>query len=530
MSVSISVGKIDKRVNSTKIQGYDPSINADATLRDPCDIKNPVFILEGAAGNYNYAKWSSRYYWVDKVIPMPNGIIEVHCYLDPLATYQSAIFNTTAYMAFNSLLRNTEIDDPRMNPEIMDETKIDISDIFDSAPVINPSNGSVIITTFECGQGAANQGVKTYALTVSGFMAMLDYFQTSFYDNAYNTNNVSVAINAAMANFSDPDNNVNMMGAAQSVFTHDILKALTDIGNKIQGVGSWRDNLLKALYVPFNVSDFTSLGSKTIYCGMSPGGGSGKLINPAEVKTKTTSAVIPWSGKCTDYHFLKYNKYSKMQAICNGGQYCDINTDLIRNKTSTDSLYCHSSVDICSGEWGAVITDDSSKNSTRLAGFGGCMGIDILGLAGKGGLGAGMNWVAGGFKMAAEVLSMGMSDSLFGKSTGIASQFIQNSVNGHGSGVAGNNLASMFLNGSTGYNDISIVCKTFYPSILDATGTGTYDSYGQKYGFPCNQYGKLGDYTGAFIKCEGASVSAEASDSELAFINAACNSGIYIES
>lgn len=528
MSVSYSIGYAKKPVNSTS-RDYTPAIEGSGTIREPCDWRNPVIQTTGVPGNYTYMYMEGVYYWVDKVVSFPNDIIEVHAHIDPLATYQDEIFATSAYTSFNSLAPNTEIDDPRMNPEIMDETKIDISNIFDSAPVISPSNGSVIITTFECGQGSANQGVKTYAITVSGFMAMLDYFQTSFYDHAWDTNNVSTAINAAMANFSDPDNNVNMAGASQSVLVHDLLKAITDIGNKIQGVGSWRDNLLKALYVPFNVSDFTPLGSKMIYCGFSPGGGSGTLINPAEVKTKTTSAVIPWSGKCTDYHFLKYNKYSKMQAICNGGQYCDINTDLIRNKTATDSLYCHSSVDICSGEWGAVITDDSSKNSTRLAGFGGCMGIDILGLAGKGGLGAGMNWVAGGFRMAASALSMGLSNSDFGTGSGIASQFIQSSVNGHCSGVAGNNLASMFLNGSTGFNDISIVCKTFYPSIIDGVGGASYDSYCGRYGYPSNSYGPLSSYTGGYVKCEGAYVNCKGNQQDQGYINATLNSGVLLD-
>ena len=531
MSTTIKIGKFNKKVNSTACQGFSGT-SYNCTLREKCDIRNPTVIVEGSAGNYNYAEWSGRYYWVDKVIPYPNGIIEVHMHLDPLATYKTDIHNTYAYMSFNSQLMTVDIDDPRMQPELVEERSTQISDIFASTPT--PQNGSVIITTFECGLGSANQGVKTYALSLSGFLAMLANFQTSLYESQYNTGSISSSINNAMSNFSDPDNIVNMIGAGLSAVGHDLLKAITDIVNNVGGVGSWADNLLKAVYVPIPISAYSGT-SKQIYMGYAPANGTGILVDPVDVRTKTTSGVIPWSSHVTQFHFVKHAKYTKLQAICNGGQFVDINTDLIRNKADSASLYCHSAIDICSGEWGAVITDDSSINALRLAGFGGNMGIDIKGLAGKGGLGAGMNYVTGGFKIAASALSMGLSQSIGGTesgiqmATGITANFIQSPVGGTGSGVSGNNIASMFLNGSTGYNDIALVSKTFYPAILDGTGAGSYDSYCQKYGFPCNQYGMLGSYTGAFIKCEGAVVSCEGNQQDQAFINATMNSGIYIE-
>lgn len=533
MSTPISIGKFNKKVNSTACQGFSGT-TYNCTLREKCDIRNPTVIVEGSAQNYNYAEWNGRYYWVDKVIPYPNGIIEVHMHLDPLATYKQAIFDTYAYMSFNSLYMNTEIDDPRMNPEEIDPTTTNtiISDFLPTTPT--PQDGSVIITTFEAGQGSDHQGVKTYALSLGGFRAMLKNLQTTLYDSQWDIANANNRINNNLSNFTTPSDDANMLGSAGSVIAYSLYKGLTDLMSNIGGMGSWRDNLIKAVYVPIPISAFDGFGSKTIYLGYTSAGGTGKLIPPAYVQTKTTSGVIPWCGECNTFHFLKFNKYSKMQASCNG-QYVDLNTDLFRNKTGINSFFVHGAMDICSGDWSAYLMDGSSVDSMRLAAFGGNFGIDIIGLAGRGGLGAGMNYTLGGLKIAASVLSMGFSNSVGGSdnaismATGVMSNYIQNQVGNPGSGIAGNGISSMFLNGSTGFNDITISSKCFVPSICYASGAGSYGAYCGKYGYPCNQYGMLGSYTGAFIKCEGAVVSCEGNQQDQAYINATMNSGIYIE-
>lgn len=535
MAVSVSVGKIKKAVNSTQVSGYAADLTASAVLKEPCDVRNPVFILKGSAGNYNYANWGDRYYWVDKVIPFPNGIIEVHCHLDPLGTYQTDILNTKAWMSFNSMNVNTEIDDPRLTPDICDTSAVTNSgDIFASTPT--PQNGNVVVTTFEAGYGSDNQGVKTYVMSLTNFMKMLKNLQNSLYDTIYDKGTVATDINNRLSSFTDPDSIVNMIGAVGTTLIHDVIEALSDMVSNIGGFGSWRDNLIKAVYVPIPIGAFPSLGSKNVHLGFLDTGLSAQLTYPAYVKTNSSSVVIPWHAKCTTYHFLKYSKYSKFQAICCGGQFADIDADLIRDLGAGDSLDIRSAMDVCSGDWSAVITKGSSVNALRLASFGGNLGIDIAGLAGKGGLGMGMNYTMAGFKMAASALSMGLTntmtssagESIAAVGTGIFSQHMTNAVSNCPSGIAGNGISSYFLNGSTGYNSVSLQGVCFYPSILETPSD--YESYCQKYGYPCNKFGTIGANTGAFVKCEGAFVECKGNQQDQQFINSVLNSGILVES
>lgn len=535
MATTVEIGYFKKRVNSTACQGFSGT-SYDCVLKEGTDIKNPTLQIKGSYGNYNYAKWSNRYYWIDKVVSFPNGIIEATGHIDPLATYQQDIFDTKAYESFNSLALTPDVLDLRMQPEIVgSKLTANIDSIFDSTPT--PNNGSVIVTCFEAGFGPVNQGVKTYALSISTFLSMLKNLQSSLYDTQYNTSSNNTAINNNLANFTSPDDVANMIGAIGSVALHDIIKALSDIISNIGGFGSWRDNLIKAIYVPIALSSIPTTGPKNIHLGFLDTGTSAALVNPVEVKTKTSTIVIPWDSKTDNYKWLKYNKFTQIQAICGGGQYTNIDSDLVRDLGPGDTLSVHTAIDVCSGDWACTLNKDIAVNSMRLASFGGNLGIDIVGMAGKGGLGMGMNYTMAGFKMAASALSMGLAngigsgagESLASAGTGIASQFIQNNCGHAPTGVSGNGISSIFLNGSTGFNDFTLVSQCTYPAILDATGGASYDSYCQMYGFPCNQYRQLGSDLGAFVKCEGASVICNGTQSDIAYINSVCNSGIYIE-
>lgn len=532
MSTAIEIGKMDKRVNSTACQGF-AGTSYDCVLKEGTDIRNPTFMLKGSYQNYNYAKWSDRYYWIDKVVSFPNGIIEATGHIDPLATYKNDIKQTYAFISYSHNIISPEVLDQRMQAEIVrSKVNTSASDIFDSTPT--PYGGSVIVTCFEAGTGSQNQGVKTYALSIDEFKAMIQSITVSLYDSQYDVLDNNSSINGNLPNFTGPDDVANMLGALGSVAIHDMLKFFSEIMQKIGGYGSWRDNLIKAVYVPFDKSDIPANGTpKNIYLGFLDTRQNAKQVHPCYVKTKQTNIVIPWDSKCTDYHWLKYNKFSQLQAICGGGQYVNIDTDLLRDLSASSTLSVYSAVDVCSGDWSAALTKETSSASLRLASFGGNMGVDITGYAGKG-LGAGMNMTQGALKIAGSVLSMGLSSSMessIGESagsigTGIAAQFIDNRSGSVGSGVCSSGISSIFMNGSTGYNDLDLVAQCTIPTIIDQD---QYDTYCQEYGYPCNQYRMLSDTWGGFAKCEGASVMTVGNQQDQAFINATLNSGIFLE-
>lgn len=530
--VSYEIGYANKAVNSTS-RNFSGVLSGSAYLKEPCDYHNPVLQVSGDPANYSYMKLgTSDYYWVDKVISFPNGIIEVHGHLDPLATYQEEIAATSGYAVFHSKVINTEADDPRMNPEIVaSKTVINKDSIFKSTPTM--SGGNVIVTTFEAGYGGTNQGVKTYAMSLADFTKMLKNLQNSLYDSAYNINQNNSDINSNLSNFTGPDDVANMIGNIGSIAIHDIIKALSDTVSKIGGYGSWRDNLIKAVYVPF--TNQTVIDSKNVHLGFLDTGLQANLVDPIEIKTKTSQIQIPWNSKTIQYHFLKHSKYHQFQAVCCGGQYANIDSELIRDLGASDNLSIHTSCEICSGDWSAVLTKDSAVNSMRLASFGGNLGIEITGLAGKGGLGMGMNFTTAGFNMAASALSMGAinlgtstSDSLLNVGSGIASRFINTNGCTAPSGIAGNGISSFYLNGSSGYNDMSLVGQLTYPAIIDGVGGADYDSYCQKFGFPCNQYVPM-TLDGSFVIFSGNFVISSANQQDQAYINSVLNSGILLE-
>ena len=532
MATSIEIGYFNKAVNSTKASGFSGT-SYSCLLKDPCDIRNPVFTVEGSLGNYNYAKWSTRYYWVDKVISFPNGIFEAHCHLDPLATYQDDIANTKAYALYHSTIINTEADDPRFNPEIVAaKSVINADKIFASTPTL--TGGSVIVTTFEAGSGSSNQGIKTYCMDLSTFATMLTNLQNSLYDNIYDIANVRSSVNGQLPQWTDPDQIFNMLGALGTVAIHDIVKALSDMISRIGGFGSWRDNLIKAVYVPF--TGIATTGNKNVHLGYLDTGVSADTCDPINIKTKSTSIQIPWDGKCTTYHFLKHSRFQKFQTVCCGGQYAAIDSDLIRDLGAGDSLNIYTAVETMSGDWSAVLTKDSAVNSLRLASFGGNLGIDITGMAGKGGLGMGMNYTMAGFNMAANALTMGAinagtgtADSFMSVGSGIASQYINTGTSNAPSGISGNGISNFYLNGSTGYNDMSLIGQLTYPYIIDGLSGFDYTTYCQKYGYPCNSVVQL-SLDGSYVVCSGAFVECKGNQQDQAYINSVCNSGILLES
>lgn len=534
---SISVGHIQKRVNSTGVQGYSPDVSADdALLKDPCDIKNPVFVLEGSAGNYNYAKWSSRYYWVDKVIPMPNGIIEVHCHLDPLGTYKSEIEASYVYATYSAFSDwNKFADDPRLSPEIPSENSSNSVDVFGFS--MTPNAGTVILTVFQC--GGTSQGVRTYALDLTEFRSCLKNL-TTFLDGEVITQASALNdIDNQMGNISGPyTDEVKVIMASNAVMQNCFGKLLSGVASDLAGSGSWRDNLIKAIYVPIPKASISGTSS-TMYMG-TINCGSYTMVSPSEIVTHSSQINIPWGTNVSGYPFLRTPKYSQLQIVVMGGYYQTIDgTYLVKpdsggNMGLESEVTVHSSIDVCSGDWAVSINKGNSSNALKLATFSGNCGIDITGLVGKGGTGQLLQTLntigqfAAGAATAGSVTGFLHAGESFGLSnqigTGIQEKFNGTAINGLASGCCGGGISSMFLSGNLGKADFRGILHR-PKTIVD----GTYPDYCNTYGWVCNNRIKLGNVSNCTVKCSGASVNCSGTQSETAYINSVCNNGIYIE-
>lgn len=546
MAVSISVGKINKKVNSTGINGYQASITASAVLKEPCDVKNPVFQLTGSPANYNYANWGSRYYWVDKVVPFPNGIIEVHCHLDPLATYKTSIEDSHAFITYagDSGEWDKFADDPRLSPEVPSENSSTSVDVFGFS--MSPNNGSVILTVFQCGD-SGDQGVRTYVLSISEFRGcLLDL--TSFLNANRSSSSTTQAVNDidnAMANISSPyTDDVKAQIASAGYMQNAIGKLISGVFADLAGSGSWRDNILNAVYVPIPKSVFTSgtpsiASAAEMYVGTLDCGEKSS-VPPSCVKVYSHQINIPWGSGVSAYPFLRLPKYEQLQIVCMGGYYQTIDGTYLTKLDSGGNMglesevTIHSSIDVCSGDWSISINKGNASNALKLATFSGNCGINITGSLGKGGTGQVMQTIntigqfAAGAATAGTVTGLLHAGQNFATSqnygTGIEEKFNGNAVNGLVSGSCGGGISSMFLSGNTGKADFrGILLK---PKIIE---DGEYVSYCTEYGYPVNSWKKIGSFSNTTVKCSGASIKCEGSQSETAYINSVCNNGIYIE-
>ena len=93
-------------------------MDATAEILGDCDILSPSLLLNVAPGiNFNYlqildAPFNGRYYFVDNITIMQNGIMRVPCSIDVLMSHKSDIKKETAILARQSNIANLYFNDP----------------------------------------------------------------------------------------------------------------------------------------------------------------------------------------------------------------------------------------------------------------------------------------------------------------------------------------------------------------------------------------------------------------------------------
>lgn len=72
-------------------------------LRDECDIVDPVIEIQyaGTLSNVNYARVEElhRWYFINKIESVRNGLWRIYCHCDVLKTYSEAILGTECVIA-----------------------------------------------------------------------------------------------------------------------------------------------------------------------------------------------------------------------------------------------------------------------------------------------------------------------------------------------------------------------------------------------------------------------------------------------
>ncbi|MEE3415471.1 MAG: hypothetical protein VZR53_08890 [Prevotella sp.] len=544
---TVKIGTTDKRINSTKQTFNGTSLNCK--LKEPCSMQSPVFEVQGLTKGmlFNYAQFENRYYWIDDVIYLTNEIQEVHCHLDPLATFKTAIGNTSAFVKYSAKTANWAkvVDDLRMQPEMQqpvitaDQT---IVNAFHNDIVFSRDNGSVVIRVMQtCGSPSdpLPPGIHTYAMSMSVFREVLTDLQTVF------TNIV-------------PTDPIQTLEDAIDEFTEFLSKLFAALG----GGGSWSENLLSAVYLPIDISSFSahSIGYYSgIYVGSIPCNAavavyelpsSGVYLNHAD------TVAIPWNSETTTYPYLKNPRWNCLQAIL-PGTYMEIDTTDIKDQPNVGWYSC---INLCSGEWTGKLNEMRGDAAQVLASASGCIAIDILGMVGTGmtegrtigniiGKIVSMAPTASGADLTPAQTVMTKSGTpkqvkgevskftatnaeVMNVSSGIMGTFLSTGVSvGAASGNIGGGGTELFLlePGTTTLLGKLILHYVQYIPRCHSQ----YDAYCLEYGYPCQQYLKLSDCAG-YTCCVGASVGNGAggiggSEANKSTINSYLNSGFYYE-
>lgn len=118
----------NKRKNSTKRPAG--GTDRDVVLLDDVSLYSPVFECNYWDYNDNYCKWAGRYYYVVDVVCKRRDIFDVHCEIDPMATWKDDILGTNAFVTFSTSDYDIGIPDYRLSSDPTTITKSTMQEVF----------------------------------------------------------------------------------------------------------------------------------------------------------------------------------------------------------------------------------------------------------------------------------------------------------------------------------------------------------------------------------------------------------------
>lgn len=182
-----------KRKNSTKQPTSGTKV--DVVLKVEGSIMSPSFELSGVPKNatYFYVSDYGRYYFVDNVDIMHNGLYRFNCTVDTLASFKSAIGGTTAFVERSASAGDPWLFDALVTPTgeiVQDETTE--GDTLSSYDI----NGSIVFKTLGSG------GIESYV--VSDISNLDGVFQTAFDVNDIDWTDIMTSLKNLFLSISSP--------------------------------------------------------------------------------------------------------------------------------------------------------------------------------------------------------------------------------------------------------------------------------------------------------------------------------------
>ena len=269
MAIDVYYANSPKRRNSTKQATFSESNKYTCTLKDATSFNKPTFLFEGNWIGWNVAKWGDRYYFVEDVRAVRNGLWEVDCVMDALATYKSEITSSTQYVSYSSSVGDTWLPDARI-PSVTNSV---VSAIGDYSLDFIDYDGFYTLGVI------GDNGCELYGVTQVDLGLIINRLN-NWKNDAYH----AIAVNADGQYTYDWINQPLESQANFNMATAFMSAEWSNASNCIRS----------CTWVPFKRSNFQIGGDKNIKLGTLITVVNTKALSGKAVKVATITANIPW--------------------------------------------------------------------------------------------------------------------------------------------------------------------------------------------------------------------------------------------
>lgn len=254
-----------KRHNSTLVP--TGGTTGEMVLKAGTSLIKPVFLLYvSAKPTASMVGFEGRFYFVDDIVSVRNGLWELHCSVDVLSTYKSNILNTSAFVLYDTTA-NTELVDNRLSAK----TSLLSARTVDSGTGGFFEDGCIIIGVV----GKENTGM--FALTVQQFHDIINSIFSNFLDK-----NDMLPLPSGGFNFSNWDDAVNT-----------VITNITIGLRQMIATGKAPDSIKSCIYVTVPASSFSGNNAK-VWLGDFDTDVTAKLLSPTSTATELHNLTIPW--------------------------------------------------------------------------------------------------------------------------------------------------------------------------------------------------------------------------------------------
>lgn len=159
-----------KKKNSTKQPASTAGTAVDVQLKDNTSFYAPVFLLTSPDPDTNYCYAWTNYYYVTDIVFISGNLYELHCHIDVMASWRTAIGNSTQYVLRSSATYDTWI----MDTLYPTTAGVTYSNVTTTNPLMvdRIGNGTYIVGIINKDTAKGIGAVRYYVMTQAGF----DYF------------------------------------------------------------------------------------------------------------------------------------------------------------------------------------------------------------------------------------------------------------------------------------------------------------------------------------------------------------------